>query len=329
VKEQAIIINNKTVAKHISPEDVIEIVENTWRWFGEGKIIMPSKVTTDMSALGIEGWFNSMPSYVEPYDTAGIKLVGGYLGNKKVGLPYIKANLLLTDPRTGLLRALISGDYISDMRTGAQPAVAAKYLAAKTDVVTIIGAGLQASMSLLCMSKILNIKEVRVCDINVEARKNFIQKFSDSPFKMIDCASNEDGCRGSDVIITITTADAALVQEPWIKKGALVMTMGSYTEVSDDVVLKSDIIAVDHVGQSLHRGNLKSLVDRGLINASSIGIVITDLLAGKIPGRKTMDDRICMELVGMGCLDLAAASVVYQRVLSADADEMTVVDMIG
>ncbi|MEA4889640.1 MAG: ornithine cyclodeaminase family protein [Clostridiaceae bacterium] len=329
MKEQAIIINNKTVAKHISPEDVIEIVENTWRWFGEGKIIMPSKVTTDMSALGIDGWFNSMPSYVEPYDAAGLKLVGGYLGNKKVGLPYIKANLLLTDPRTGLLRALISGDYISDMRTGAQPAVAAKYLAAKTDVVTIIGAGLQASMSLLCMSKILNIKEVRVCDINVDARKNFIHKFINSPFKMIDCASNEDGCRGSDVIITITTADAVLVQEPWIKKGALVMTMGSYTEVSDDVVIKSDMIAVDHVGQSLHRGNLKSLSDRGLINASSIGIVITDLIAGKIPGRKTLDDRIYVELVGMGCLDLAVASVVYQKVISADADEMTVVDMIG
>ena len=87
---------------------------------------------------GVAGWFNSMPSYIGPSDVAGLKLVGGYADNPQHGLPYIRANLMLTDPRTGFLRALIAGDWISDMRTGAQPAVAARYLAARTDVVAFV-----------------------------------------------------------------------------------------------------------------------------------------------------------------------------------------------
>ena len=48
------------------------------------------------------------------------------------------------------------------MRTGAQPAIMAKLLAAKTDVVCFIGTGLMAYYSLLCMSKTVDIKEVRL-----------------------------------------------------------------------------------------------------------------------------------------------------------------------
>src|SRR5690554_7686961 len=58
-----------------SIEDAIEAVESTWRWHGEGKVVMPSKITTDMSILGVPGWFNSMPSFISPLNMAGIKLV--------------------------------------------------------------------------------------------------------------------------------------------------------------------------------------------------------------------------------------------------------------
>lgn len=57
--------------------------------------MMPNKITTDMSEMGIAGWFNAMPAYIAPMEVAGIKVVGGYDGNKALGLPYIKANLLL------------------------------------------------------------------------------------------------------------------------------------------------------------------------------------------------------------------------------------------
>ena len=250
MEQKAWIIDEKTAKQYLTVEDAIDCVEKTWKWYGEGRVIMPNKITTDMSELGVAGWFNSMPAYIGPMDVAGIKVVGGYDGNKALGLPYIKANVLITDSKTGILRALISGDHINDLRTGAQPAVMARLLAAKTDVVTIIGTGLQGYMSLLCMSKVLDMKEIRVCDISEAAMDRFIARFPDAPFRFVKCKSNEEGCRGSDVIITVTNANADLVEEPWVKPGALVMTMGSFRETSFDVVRKADRIAVDQVLRS-------------------------------------------------------------------------------
>ena len=317
MEQKAFIIGEETVKKYLTPEDVIECVEKTWRWYGEGKVIMPNKITTDMSELGVPGWFNSMPAYIGPMDVAGIKLVGGYENNRALGLPYIKANVMITDSRTGILRALISGDYINDMRTGAQPAIMTKLLASKTDVVTFIGTGLMAYTSLLCMSKVLDMKEIRLCDISDEAKDRFISRFPNAPFKFVKCASNEEGCRGADVIITVTNANADLVEEPWVKKGALVMTMGSFRETSFDVVRKADKIAVDQVGQSLHRGNVKELAEMGEITADSFDIIIPDVLAGKAQARTNPDDRIYAQIIGTGMLDVAVGGLLLEKLAAA------------
>ena len=317
MEQKAMIIGEETVRKYLSAEDVIDICEKTWRWYGEGKVVMPNKITTDMSALGVAGWFNSMPAYIAPMDTAGLKLVGGYDANKALGLPYIKANVILTDPRTGILKALVSGDYINDMRTGAQPAIMTRMLAASTDVVCFIGTGLMAYYSLLCMSKTVSIKEVRLCDISEEAKDRFIARFPDAPFRFVKCASNEEGCRGADVIVTVTNANADLVEEPWVKEGGLVMTMGSFRETSFDVVRKADKIAVDQVGQSLHRGNVKELAEMGEITADSFDIIIPDVLAGKGEARTNPKDRIYAQIIGTGMLDVACGGLLLEKMAAA------------
>ena len=311
------VIGEETVRRHLTVEDAIDCVEKTWRWYGEGKVVMPNKITTDMSELGVPSWFNSMPAYIGPTDTAGIKVVGGYDGNKALGLPYIKATVLITDSRTGLLRAVIGGDYINDLRTGAQPAIMARLLASKTDTVTIIGTGLQGYMSLLSMSAVLDIREVRLSDISDAAMDRFIARFDHPAFRFVKCRSNEEACRGSDVIITVTTANADLVERDWVKPGALVMTMGSYRETSFDTVRKADRIATDHVGQSLHRGNVKELAEMGEITADSFDIIIPDVLAGKMPARTNPADRIYAQIVGTGMLDVALAALAVEKLKAA------------
>ena len=326
MEQKALIISDKIVRKYLTVEDVIDVCEKTWRWYGEGKVVMPNKITTDMSTQGVAGWFNSMPAYIAPMDTAGLKLVGGYDANKELGLPYIKANVILTDPRTGILKAVVDGDFINDARTGAQPAIMTRMLASSTDVVCFIGTGLMAYYSLLCMSKTVTMKEIRLCDISEEAMDRFIARFEGAPFKFVKCKSNEEGCRGADVIITVTNANADLVEEPWVKEGGLVMTMGSFRETSFDVVRKADKIAVDQVGQSLHRGNVKELAEMGEIDENSFDIIIPDVLAGKGEARTNPKDRIYAQIIGTGMLDVACAGLLLEKLAGAN-EELTVVDM--
>ena len=326
MEQKTLVISDKIVRKYLTVEDVIEICEKTWRWYGEGKVVMPNKITTDMSTQGVAGWFNSMPAYIAPMDTAGLKLVGGYDANKELGLPYIKANVILTDPRTGILKAVVDGDFINDARTGAQPAIMTKMLASSTDVVCFIGTGLMAYYSLLCMSKTVEMKEIRLCDISEEAMDRFIARFEGAPFKFVKCKTNEEGCRGADVIITVTNANADLVEEPWVKEGGLVMTMGSFRETSFDVVRKADKIAVDQVGQSLHRGNVKELAEMGEIDENSFDIIIPDVLAGKGEARTNKKDRIYAQIIGTGMLDVACAGLLLEKLAAAN-ENLTVVDM--
>ena len=51
MEQKAMIIGEETVRRYLSAEDVIDICEKTWRWYGQGKVVMPNKITTDMSEL--------------------------------------------------------------------------------------------------------------------------------------------------------------------------------------------------------------------------------------------------------------------------------------
>lgn len=320
----SMVITNKMVQKYVSIEDVIECVENSWKWYGEKKIIMPSKITTDMSSIGVNGWFNSMPSYIHPLNSAGIKVVGGYSDNSKNGLPFIRANILLTDPSNGDLRALMCGDWISDARTGAQPAVAMKYLAAKTDVVTVIGAGRQAFYAIECIRRVHKMKQLRVCDVRPEAREKFADYFPDADFAITPYESIEEACKESDVIITLTTADAVLVEEPWCKPGCLVMPMGSFHEVDDDIARKFDKLYLDNIAQGMHRGQFLNMAHTGEITEESFDAELPDVVAGLKKGRDNDEQRIICQLVGMGCPDLAVATLAYNRIVEASEDVVTV-----
>jgi len=174
-----------------------------------------------------------------------------------------------------------------------------------------------AYYSLLCMSKTVDIKEVRLCDISEEAKDRFIARFPDASFKFVKCASNEEGCRDADVVVTVTNANADLVEEPWLKEGSLVMTMGSFRETSFDVVRKADKIAVDQVGQSLHRGNVKELAEMGEITAESFDILVPDVLAGKGVGRTDPKERIYAQIIGTGMLDVACAGLLLEKLAAA------------
>lgn len=328
MEEKTILISDALVQKYVTLEDVIDCVEEVWKWHARNKVVMPPKVTTDMSQLGVNGWFNSMPAYLAPVDMAGVKVVGGYADNPSRGLPFICANILLTNPHNGFLRALVCGNWISDARTGAQPAIAMKYLAASTDVITIIGAGRQAFYAVECIRRVHHVKELRVCDIRPEAREKFAGYFPDAEFAIVSYESIEKACVDSDVIITLTTADAVLVEDSWCRKGSLVLTMGSFQEVSDDIARNSDKLFLDHIAQGLHRGQFKKMAERGEIKAEDFAAELTEVAAGLKAGRDNPDQRIMAQLVGMGSPDINVASLAYRRILQA-GESLLKVDMQG
>lgn len=320
---KSIIITQQDIEKNISLKEIVNTVDEIYHLYGKGDIIMPTKVTLNMESLGLPNWFISMPAYIKSLDTAGIKFIGGFNSNKKIGLPYIMSQMLLNDPKTGELKALLDGNLITFMRTGAQSPVFAKYLASKSDILTIVGAGVQGTYSALCMLEIFDFKEIRVFDLSKEACDNFINNVGHkTTTPIVAHYAVKDAISDADIIVTATTSNKPFISKGWVKPGAFISCIGSNQELDDELILCADKRYVDHMEQNIHRGEFADCFKRGILKNDDIVGEVGDLVCGNIVGRENDSEIIIASPIGMGCLDIGVATAIYNKIITNKNEKM-------
>lgn len=305
----------------IDMKDVVESVDRTFKGLGEGTVINPTKVTLDLGENApyppYEGFFNAMPAYIGYQDVAGIKWVGGILGQrKKAGLPFISGMILLANPRLGTFKAVMDGAYITNLRTGAQTAVALKHIFKnrKSLNIGLCGAGMQGHTQTEAIAEVFDIGKLYVYDVYKPSAEKFKADMAGTvKGEIILCDDPKTPTEDVDAVITVTQAKDGFLKAEWIKPGTVVLPMGSYKETEDEVILQSDAIVVDHVGQALHRGALKTLADEGKLTPDSITTTIGDLALGSYDLGDVSDKRILCLPIGTGAMDVAIAQIAYER----------------
>jgi len=319
MNRSTLLLNQEQVKSLLDMPTVLEIVERVYRSHGEGKIIMPTKITLDLgegrSWPPYKGFMNAMPAYLGDVDVAGIKWAGGFQNNYQVGLPFLSGMILLINPKNGAFISAMDGVYITAVRTGAASAVCGKTLARKdASVLGIIGAGVQGRMHLRAFAQAFRLKEVRIFDIQEKAVQTYREEMTkELGLNILPKKSYRDVVEGADIICTVTIGDEPMVRKEWLKKGSLVISAGSYQEVDPEVVLSADKIVVDHWGQASHRGELAKLVEAGKLGEKNIHAEIGDILAGKKKGREREDENILAVPIGLGSLDIGCAFEAYRK----------------
>ena len=312
---ETIVLSNRDVAALLPHVEVIEMVDTVFKEWGNGNVVMPSKINLDMSRSGFDSWSNAMPAYIVSCNVGGIKWIGGYKNNPDKGLPYIMGIVILTDPETGRSLSIMNGIYISDWRTGASAAVAAKYLA-KSNVkkIAMIGAGAQGKTASACIHQVFPDAQIAVADISPERRHAFIREMrEDFKADITDASSVETAVSGADVVVLLTTAKEPIIKNEWIAEGCVTLAMGSYQQSEDDLILGSDKIIVDSWGQAGHRGELKKLAELGKISEKDIYAELGQIAAGGKKARENQKERILAVLVGLGAHDVFIAGQVYKK----------------
>jgi len=249
-------------------------------------------------------------------DSAGIKWAGGLLGErKKRGLPYITAMILLMDPRIGNFRAVMDGALITNWRTGAQTAVALKYLHKDKSIrLGLYGAGVQGHTQTMAISEYFDIEEIRVYDINRRSAERFAENMQTCVKGEIKIADTpKEAAQGGDAIICVTQSKEKFLKNDWVRPGTIVFPMGSYQECENEFILGADKIIVDHVEQCLHRGALKELAETGVLSEADIYATIGEIAAGKKQGEISPNERVLCIPIGTGAMDVAIATVVLER----------------
>src|SRR5579864_2351963 len=149
---------------------------------------------------------------------------GGWMGAKlySVSRGVARFLILLYRVDTGELAALIEGDYLGQVRTGAASAVATKYLARpEARVLGIIGTGTQARTQLAAVCEGREFATIPAFGRDRNRLENFCREMTDKLHRPVTpAASAEETVRAADILITATTAMNPVVSGAWLAPGA-------------------------------------------------------------------------------------------------------------
>jgi len=229
--------------------------------------------------------------------------------------------VLLFEAETGLLKCvLFDNGFITEMRTAAAGAVAAKYLAKKTlPKVGLAGSGSQARFQVRALLEVREPEEVWVWSRSSDHVLAYIAEMSGlcPQVKFIRAKDCEEAVRESDLVITATPSRTPLVKASWLKQGVHITAMGSdgpeKQELEVDVLARADLIFCDSTSQCVKLGEIHHGLEKKAISQERITGEIGEIILGRKRGRETDSQITIADLTGIGAQDAAAASLVYEE----------------
>src|SRR5207247_4563658 len=127
------------------------------------------------------------------------------------GKPGHFSTIVLFDPNDGRPLAIMDGNYITELRTAAAGAVAAKHLS-RSDVdgltVGLIGSGVQGRGQVKGLLRVLKVARVRLFDIDPKASERLAGDLRNEGVNAVSVATPQAAVAGAEGILTTTPSQA-------------------------------------------------------------------------------------------------------------------------
>jgi alanine dehydrogenase len=301
----------------LSLDDLIAAMESALQQYTEGTVTQP--IRTVLQVGPDECFFALMPAYLSQPPVLGAKLVSVFASNRALGLPSHLATIVLVDPSTGALLAIMDGRYITEARTAAVSAASVRHLARPGAArLGIIGSGVQARSHLLAIAAVRPLSDVRVWSPSLEHREQFVRDMAPRVAVSVRAAgSPEETVALCDVIVLATSAVDPVVRNEWVNDGAHVISVGAcrpnQREV-DPVLLARARLFVDSREAALKEsGDVVIGIAEEYFGAGHIAGELGEVLLGRVAGRASADEVTVFKALGLAVEDVAAAELVYRR----------------
>jgi len=283
-------------------------VESAFADHGRGLVQMPPKVYVTLPV----GDFRTMPAYLPSLSIAGVKIVNVHPDNPQKGLPTVMALTIILDIATGMPVAILNATRLTDMRTGAAGAVAAKYLSPKKEIVLgVVGTGRQAEAQVAAISRELRIRQIKIWGRTPAHVRKFADRFME--YQCME-ASLEKAC-DCDVLVTTTPSTKPIVRSEWIHEGTHINAIGADApgkEELDPVLLRRAQVFVDDPAQAIHSGEINVPISHGAYRSEEIAGTLGEVVIGK-KHRASPDMITIFDSTGLAIQDLAIAKIAMQH----------------
>jgi len=312
-----LMLRESDVAGLLETRALIDLMERTLADFSAGRVRQP--VRTALRIAEHESLLAVMPGVLAGGSAAGVKLVSLAPRNAALGLPTHLATVLLTDPATGQLLALMDGRLITERRTAAVSAAAARALARPdASTLAIIGSGVQAASHLEAFREVRAIRHVRVWSPDAGRRDAFAREWSARTGLDVRAAEGaEQAVRDADLVVTATSAHEPVVRGAWLAPGAHVTSVGAcvadWRELDGDAVGRSRVFVDSLDAARVEAGDLIGAVRDGAWSFERVAGEIGALFGGTLAGRTQADEITLFKSLGLACEDVAAGRWLLDR----------------
>jgi alanine dehydrogenase len=303
--------------------DLIAAMESALAKFSACEVLQP--VRSVLTVGPTKAYFGLMPAYVPSPASLGAKLVTVFGDNHKQHLPSHLATILLLDPDTGALLAMMDGRYITEARTAAVSAVSTRFLGrADASTLAIIGSGVQARSHLEAYQLVRQLKEVRIWSPRAQSRQQFVDDMSPTAgIPIIAADSAEAAVRGADLIVLVTSSPTPVIEDAWVSEGAHVVCVGACRPTQQEMppllVKRSRLYVDSRDAAVLESGDIVINIADGLFDASHIRGELGEVVLGRVVGRKSDSDITVFKSLGMAVEDVVAADLVFRRAVESGA----------
>jgi ectoine utilization protein EutC len=297
--------------------DVVDAIEGGFRALAGGGVVMPPILSMEIAESN--GEVDVKTAYVPGIESFAIKVSPGFFDNPRLGLPSTSGLMILFSARTGRVEALLlDNGYLTDVRTAAAGAVAARHLAREdARSAAILGTGLQARMQLRALCLVRPIERATFWGREPAKAEAAAREMAEA--LGIETAAETDAAAavtGAAVVVTTTPARAPILMADWLEPGQHVTAMGSDQHTKNELepacIARARYVA-DRLSQTRALGELRSAIAAGIAAPDAEFAELGAVIRGDAPGRTSRDEITIADLSGTGVQDTVIATLARQR----------------
>ncbi len=254
-------------------DELIEKMTIAFKTYNKDKTKIPvrSGFNYEQPQKGLIEW---MPLFDKEKNQVIVKMVGYHPDNPNdFQLPTIVSTISCYDTKTGHLKGLTDGVFLTALRTGAASAMATKVMShPESSTLGLIGCGAQSITQLHAISRVFKLKKVLYYDNDIETRESFSSRVAMLNLDIELVFTNiKEIVKDSDIITTATSINIGegplfdqIESKSWLHINAVGSDFPGKTELPLSF-LKNSFVCPDFLAQAVVEGECQQL------DASDIG----------------------------------------------------------
>ncbi|MGH6725432.1 MAG: hypothetical protein ACREB8_02655 [Pseudolabrys sp.] len=308
------LIPDDVVRSLVDLDQAVKTIEQAYADYGRAR-----RVLSDPPALLLPGRTDRQAAFkvkgarLSSLGVAGFRMIADRMtdgGEETIDYCWV------ADAATGRLIGLVDETWLHRLRTALTGVVAAKWLArSQSSVVTIVGAGKIADELPAALSRVFDLKELRVAARRTESAEAFARRH-DSVANVRPFSSVHDASQGADIVLCISSASTPVLHASDLAPGMLVCGMGGGAEIAGDTLDRTDRFIIDDLEYALTIGSVRGWLDQGMSRETienRVDADIGDIAIGAKPGRTRDSDIVVAIIQGMACCDVALSHLAISR----------------